>query len=217
MICRFLTFCFAFLAFTSVSEAQDVVGFRIGLSVANIGGDIRAEDDFGSRVGFAAGLFGTIPLRHSLSVQPELLYAQKGFTTERAAVAIADEPGDGDLVSARLELTYLDVPVLIKYTLSFTSQASLSFYLGPTISFELSERIVIDGLQGSQESDQFGSPEYGFTLGSDITGSLAGTEGLVGVRYNRGLGNVLNREVSGSESRSIYNQSFVLFVGVHLR
>jgi hypothetical protein len=148
MIFRFLTLCFAFFVFTSISEAQDVVGFRIGLSVANIGGDLRAEDDFGSRVGFAAGLFGTVPLRHGFSVQPELLYAQKGFTTERAAVAIADEPGDGDLVSARLELTYLDVPVLIKYTLPVTSGVALSFYSGPMISFELSERIVIDGLQG---------------------------------------------------------------------
>jgi hypothetical protein len=71
--------------------------------------------------------------------------------------------------------------------------------------------------EGSQESDQFESPEYGLTLGSDVTGSLAGFEGLVGVRYNRGLGSVLNREASGAEGRSIHNQSFVLFVGVHLR
>lgn len=217
MNCRLLIFCFVLSAFASISQAQDVVGFRIGLSIANIDGDIREADDFGSRVGFAAGLFGTVPLRYGISVQPELLYAQKGFTTGRATITNADEPGDGDIVSARLELTYLDVPLLIKYTLPLNSESSLSFYSGPMVSFELSERIIVNGFQGSQESDQFGSPTYGIALGSDVTASLAGIEGLVGVRFTRGLRSVLNQEVSTIEARSIYTQSFVLFVGVHLR
>jgi hypothetical protein len=205
------------LGFHASSQAQDVVGFRLGLSVSSLSGDIDTSDEFGSRTGFVAGLFGTVPLRHGFSVQPELLYAQKGFTTERAAISNADEPEDGAFISARLELTYLEVPVLIKYTVPLSPKSSVAFYSGPMIGFELSERIVIDGLQGSQESDQFGSPEYGFVLGSDLASSFAGIQGLVGVRYSRGLGNVLNPDASVSETRSIQNQSLIFFLGVHLR
>ena len=216
MIWRFPLCVLLVLALSAqYAGAQDVVGFRLGFNVAGINGDVQETDDFGSLVGLAAGLFGTISLRHNFALQPELVYSQKGFTTGSASVSGPDGPGIP--LTAEVELTYLEVPLLLKYVIPFGRSAAFSLYAGPVISYELSERITVDGLEGSQSSDQFRTAETGVAVGSDLETELFGVEGLIGVRYTRGLGNVLNEQSNTSPERQFYNQAVGVFIGLHLR
>ena len=52
-------------------------GVEAGFNLANLNGP-NVGDVFGSRLGFVGGAFLGLPLSPSLSLQPELLYSQKG-------------------------------------------------------------------------------------------------------------------------------------------
>lgn len=192
------------------AQAQEVLGFRLGLNLAGIESD--QAGDFGNRTGFVGGLLGTFPLRYGLALQPEILYAQKGFLNDDAVIVDVDSPP----LAVRVELTYLEVPVLVKYNFEVGRSSAFAVYAGPAVSFELAERIIIDGLEGSQSSDRFHSPDVIFAAGVDFEADLLGTTGLIGARFSRSVMNA--REQTGSmQGPNVYNRALSLFVGLHLR
>ena len=211
-----LLFIVVAAAFNSSSvQAQQVVGFRFGINVSDVGGEVPSSSDIGTRTGFAVGLFGTVPLRYSLALQPEVLYTQKGLST---VATVRDDAGMAiGMLDVRVELTYLEFPVLLKYRLLLGQGPSFSLYAGPQVSFELAERLIVDGIEGSQESAQFRSPEYGFALGADVETPLLGLDGLLGIRYSRGVGSVIENQGNALEGSDVYNQSLSFFLGIHLR
>lgn len=197
------------------AAAQNALGFRLGLNVAGVAGGLASSGTWGTRTGFVAGVYGTIPLRYSLVVQPELLYTQKGFTTDRAMLNNPSGDVDSEVFPASFESTYLETPLLLKYVFSFDRTTSIGIYVGPTIGFELSERIIVDDLQGSQEIDLLKSTDVGAALGGDVQITLAGFETMFGLRFTRSISNMLNDDVLSSE-RALYNSVYSFLVGVQL-
>lgn len=212
MFLRLFLLCGLLFPMSIPASAQRALGFRFGINVAGVAGDLSDKEAFSTRTGFVAGLFGTIPLRYSLAIQPELLYTQKGFSTESATL----NGTGGEAFPADFELTYLEVPLLVKYGLPVSSTAMLHLYAGPTLSFELSERVALDELQGSQEIDQFRSQDVGVALGGEVSLPVSAFDAMLGVRFTRSVCSALNRDVGSSDDVRVFNEVLSFTVGVYL-
>src|SRR5689334_13067668 len=69
-----------------------------------------------SRTGFFAGVNANIPLSQSISVEPGLMYSQKGYTLT-GDLNLKGLEFLGANAKARLQSQYLDIPVLLKANL----------------------------------------------------------------------------------------------------
>ena len=129
----------AFLAVTllataaiSSAQAQSVrLGLRAGANYSNLAGNINNQDTYNNKFGFLGGVMLNVPLIQDgfLSLQPEVLYSQKGFEnkpTEYTSV-LGKQKREG-----QVNYNYLDVPVLLKVKAS-----GLVFEAGPQYSYLL--------------------------------------------------------------------------------
>ena len=128
-------FAAALLATAAVSSAQAQTprfGFRAGANYSNLAGNINNQDTYNNKFGFLGGVMVNVPVTSDgfFSVQPEVLYSQKGFEnkpTEYTSV-LGKQKREG-----QVNYNYLDVPVLLKIRAS-----GLVFEAGPQYSYLLS-------------------------------------------------------------------------------
>src|SRR5688572_11443116 len=101
---------------TCTAAAQGIsYGVKGGINFATLDLDPSLDSNSGYRIGIVAGGFVALPLGSRLTIQPEGLFSQKG------------EQADLDGVEVKLELDYIEVPVLVKYAI--TQGASRSFHV----------------------------------------------------------------------------------------
>ena len=121
-------------AVTSSAQAQSVrLGLRAGANYSNLAGNVQNENTYNNKIGFLGGVMLNVPIIQDgfLSVQPEILYSQKGFEnkpTEFTGLLGAKQKREGSV-----NYNYLDVPVLLKVRAS-----GLIFEAGPQYSYLLS-------------------------------------------------------------------------------
>jgi hypothetical protein len=124
-------------AFSS-AQAQDIrLGLRAGANYSNIAGDVKNETTYNNKAGFLGGVMINVPVLDDnfLSVQPEILYSQKGFENKPTEfsrtlplLGTRTEKREGNV-----NYNYLDVPVLLKINAGgFIAEA------GPQYSYLLS-------------------------------------------------------------------------------
>ena len=126
----------ALLATAAVSSAQAQsirLGLRAGANYSNLAGNLKNQDTYNNKFGFLGGVMLNVPLMQDgfLSLQPEILYSQKGFEnkpTEYTGLLGAKQQREG-----QVNYNYLDVPVLLKVRAS-----GLIFEAGPQYSYLLS-------------------------------------------------------------------------------
>lgn len=171
----------------AASAQQSTFGLKAGLNVATLTGD--NTDDLDPRLGFAGGAFVEIPVTPSFSVQPEVLYTQKGAR---------ETDGTTD---ATIALDYLEVPVLFKYTVPVTrSGLLLGGYVGPALAFKLNENVEADfgGTTVSEDTDFAKSTDVGVAFGATVGAGPFAVDG----RYTLGLTNVVDSDVSDDDARN---------------
>jgi hypothetical protein len=122
-------------AFSS-AQAQGVrLGLRAGANYSNLSGNIKNENTYNNKLGFVGGVMLNAPIvENFFSIQPELLYSQKGFE---------NKPTDFDNTIAgigykekregKVNYNYLDLPILAKINAD-----GFYFEAGPQISYLLS-------------------------------------------------------------------------------
>jgi hypothetical protein len=173
------------------AAGQDLqVGVRAGIVVSTLSVDDETDAPFDNRVGLAAGGFLDLPIGGRLSVQPEVLFVQKGATFDDAA-------GEG-----RITLDMLDIPVLARYRFG-----QLFVLGGPSISVKLRARQVLD-FGDEEESVDIGDDVESFDFG--IVGGVGYESGRLSVdgRLNWGL-----RNVNAVDDASVKTRSFMVLVG----
>ncbi len=128
-------FCFVLagsLAYAHEMGVPGVSGARFGVeagfNLANLNGP-NVGDVFGSRLGFVGGAFLGLPLSPSLSLQPELLYSQKG----------------GNYNGNPVLLNYWELPILLDVNLV----GPLALLLGPSFALNASN----NGVNNINDSD----------------------------------------------------------------
>jgi hypothetical protein len=126
----------AFLFLISgVSFAQLGFGIKGGVNYAAVEGG-GAPPDTKSLTTFLAGAYLEIPLPFSFILQPEVLFAKKGYVQEHA-VTLNNVPVPPYDYKSTMTLSYLEVPVLLKYAFDFPV-IQPSVYVGPALAILLS-------------------------------------------------------------------------------
>jgi hypothetical protein len=168
----------ASLALAGEARAQTPVRYGVvaGLNLASMGGDIGDELDE-SRMGFMAGGAVEFGLSPAFSIRPEIVYTQKGAKVSE---------GDDEF---RLKSSYIEVPVLAKYSIPMQGSVRPHLMAGPAVAFNTGCTIEIE-IGGSEDSGdceegglEFKSVDFGmvFGVGVDIQAFS------LGIRYDLGL------------------------------
>lgn len=155
--------------------AAQAQGLKLGLKGGFNGSTFSGTDSKGSeyKAGFAAGGLINYGFTDHLSVQGELLYSQKG--------ASQDFDIAGTSTTAKTTLGYIDVPILIKYSLGEEGKG-LFFEVGPQGSFIINRRSFVED-SGGKEID--GSAE---TTTDGFNKTVIGYVGGIGYQITSGLG-----------------------------
>lgn len=156
---HFIAAAFLLLVGLTEVDAQSNFGeFKWGLkggvnfaSVYNFG---DAERDKG-KVGFMGGAFAKIPLKHFLSIRPELLFNMKGATLNIS--------GDASVNKTRFATNYLEVPVSLDFDLPYF----LDFHAGVQGALLLTKKIKVNGAEVKGD-DNFENAEFGWHVGTGI-------------------------------------------------
>ncbi|MBW7468349.1 hypothetical protein ABID22_002688 [Pontibacter aydingkolensis] len=180
-----LLFVFVFaLASISFAQAQSF-GIRGGANISNLSGDLRDEDRFENKVGFHAGATLNFGIAGDFfSIQPELLYSNKGFKNSDevyTTLTLQQRRREG-----KVNYNYLDLPILAKI-----KAGPLYFEAGPQASYLLSVNnetktydsngTLITSTRDEKSKEGLTDLELGYAAGI----GLAAKNGIsFGVRYN---------------------------------
>lgn len=94
------------------SSSSDVkFGIKAGMNVSSFSKD-ASLDDQKSKIGFNAGIFASIPVAESFSIQPEVLYTQYG---DKAVYNNVIDANNSVKRSYTTDLGYIAVPVMFQY------------------------------------------------------------------------------------------------------
>jgi len=188
----------------SVAAAQNVrFGVKAGPSYTKFRGVDPAQLSSASnayRLGFHAGVLAEVKVTDTFSVQPELLYSQKGAKNK--------------LVSEIYDVfSYLDLPIMVKARLGETG-----FFLegGPQFGYLL--RATSTFMDYSYNvRDSYEKVDVGYAAG---LGYQLASGPLLGFRFNGGLTRLNQPIISGGQIRATenrWNNAFQLYAGYLLR
>lgn len=175
--------CISLLAATLLvagpAQAQQLAfGARGGmtLSSSTVKGEI-VTGEVGSKAGYHVGAVATVGVSRFLGVQTELLYSRKGF--------------EEDEIGANLDLTYVEIPVLVRLTLP--TRLSPHLLGGVVLSLESGCRYSSDTIDEVDcESGGSGVPrpksaDFGVELGGGVALDVGRGDVTLDVLYNHGL------------------------------
>ena len=192
------------VAFLPASFAQ--IGIKAGVNLANMAQDESIENysDYEKKsvVGFQAGLTLDLGLSDLFTIQPEVLYIQKGGKSTFTA-------NDNNKLESRYYYNYVEVPVLAKLKFYGADGGSGFYFLaGPYVSLALSGKVKTDltvlGQTTSTEDDfVFNNDDararakrldYGVSFGGGIKINRL----FLDLRYSYGLNNVLDNDADNN-------------------
>lgn len=171
----------AFLLLFPISLYGQVnLGFKGGMSLATIGG-ADAGDDTGYKTGFGVGAFLEFPVNDVVSIQPELLYMQRG----------AEETEGG--ATYTIAVDYVEIPVLLRLNVPVEGSVAPYFLVGPSISFKsgCELRYEEDGVEVRLECEEaeveIKSIDFAGVVGAGLSFEAGPGNVTVGARYNYGF------------------------------
>ncbi|WP_299820417.1 porin family protein [uncultured Pontibacter sp.] len=187
----------------ATAQAQTIsVGPRVGVTFAQIhaSGDNADElnDAAESNTGFQVGAVSNIMLSELFSIQPELLFIQKGAKV-----------GDSDYFKLRTD--YLELPILAK--VSFGPEQLKGFVTaGPTVGYWLSAKSISE-IGGNKESESYDFEdednrlEIGASFGVGVAYKVGAGELNLDVRYGLGFSSIAEYEGDYKEKNQVFGVS----------
>jgi hypothetical protein len=117
-------------------------GVKIGANYSNVYDSQDEEFRAESKLGFAAGLFVSIPIGTYIGIQPEILFSQKGFKAT------------GEILNNPYEITrsvnYLDIPLFA----AFKPSEFFTLLAGPQFSYLLRQNDSFSSTSISFDQEQ---------------------------------------------------------------
>ncbi|MCP4725629.1 MAG: PorT family protein, partial [bacterium] len=115
----------AVLATISFAQELSQFGVKAGLNRPSMRGDEVDRVKLSNKNEMIVGGFVTIGLNEKFAIQPEVYYVKKGGDRERFQ-------GVYDIT-----LTYVDIPILLRYNVQNDSKVKPWFAVGPMLSFNM--------------------------------------------------------------------------------
>ncbi|ALD21818.1 porin family protein [Hymenobacter sp. DG25A] len=196
------------------AQAQGVrLGIKGGVNYSNLSGDLTDEDRYESKFGGHGGLMANFSVTDDgfFSIQPEVLYSQKGFQYADNEYTIA---GNKYKYKGDRTYNYIDVPVLLKINAD-----GFFFEAGPQYSYLLkvkdeTERSINGNTyqksEGVENLDNVKRSELGYAAGLGYQ-STAGF--LVGIRYNGAFTDFAKDGYQDNDVKNSRNSVFQASVG----
>ena len=186
-----LLLCLIGLLVASPVSAQEISGGgKVGFIVSNLS---SAEDfDPTTKSGFAAGGFVSIGINDLFSIQPEVLFVQKG----------AKLTEDGD--EATLKLNYVEVPILVVFTIQTSGNVTPFVYAGPSFGMNTSAQVEFEG-----EEEDVGDEVKGSDVSIVFGGGVKVGGFMVEARYAAGV-SAINE---GETDENIRTRAFMVLAG----
>lgn len=207
----FLALCFATLT-GYVANAQTFI-VKAGFSMADMKekGDGVIVPDYDMKPGFHAGVAADIPLSSYFSIEPALLYSNKGFKYKGNFL--------GSDIDVSTNLHYLDIPVNFKASTQMEGGIRIYAAAGPYMGIGMAGKgkVKITGQGTSQEVNEdveWGS-EDGYILrrldfGATFGAGVEVKQIQIGLSYDLGLANI---SASQEDNSSTKNRVLKLSVG----
>jgi hypothetical protein len=198
-------------AATAQRAGDLTVGIMAGVNYATVNQDPELGDvEFDHRVGLLAGGFLDVRLNDVFSIEPEVLYSQKGAEVQGT--------GSNSDSEGTFKLDYIEVPVLLKFWVPVTNSGFRPFlFAGPAVGFEVNcslegEILSVTGSTDCEETSVVNtkSPDFGGTVGGGIE-FMAGMQAVrVDARYTHGFTDIND----SGDAREIRNRVFAVTVGL---
>jgi len=189
-------------AYVAPLQAQVMGGPRLGVSISNLSGDGVADRD--SRTGLLVGWAFEFQRGERWALHPEFHYWEKGGSSTLRGV------------TGERNLSYLEVPVLLRVDLSQGSNVTPRILVGPSVGINLTCREALGNGTASVERDcedgnttPIKALDLGATGGLGVALETAG--GLTFVadgRYTVGLVDII-------EGANVRNRGFALVLGLN--
>lgn len=197
----------------SFAQAQTKVGLKGGVNYSNIAGDLENEDVYMNKFGFNGGLTANFAITgdNFLSIQPELLYSQKGYKYRDEE--FTDILGREVRRKGTRNFNYLDLPVMLKVNaggLFFEAGPQLSYLLAIRDNTETSVNGSTDSNWRSIDKDDLAELEVGYAAG---LGFQAANGFSLGVRYNGSLSDLAKSDPNNDELVNARHSAFQLQLG----
>jgi hypothetical protein len=173
---------------STVTFAQINIGLRQGIAATTFSDKGNLGDNSRDTYSYTAGVFFTLPVVKSLTVQPEINYVRKGRNDETTEL---NTPVETDFM-----LQYLQVPVLLQYrdNQMFNKSGSV-FYAnaGPYTAFALNTQTRLSNssegglLVPVKESN---NTDWGLTFGIGFQTPIRQKDIRFDLRYDMGLSEI---------------------------
>ena len=163
--------------------------FYKGTIEVGLGGfNIEATSD--AELGFAGGIFAEFPLNDFISIQPEVLYMQKNSKESDDFFDTGfDDFDDFDDESATTNLSYIDVPLLLKLNVPLDGNIQPYIAAGPFVGYLLDAKAKVEG--DEEDLKEFMKDiNYGVIFAAGINFGKIGVE----FRYDMGLANIFDED-----------------------
>ena len=179
------------------------LGFKAGLNLTNM--YVQDVSDENMKVGLTAGFIAKLPLSRGFSIQPELLYSNKGAKETYNNLL----QGEGEY---RFNLHYIEMPVLAVINLG----SNFNIHGGPYIAYLAGVDIKDMNDDGSVENidelnaENFHRVDYGLAAGFGVDISNL----TLGARYSYGLHEIgKSGSLSGELTKDSKNSAISLYIG----
>jgi len=198
----------------SSAHAQGIkLGLKAGANYSNLAGDLANEDRYESKFGPHGGLMVNFDVTGDgfFSIQPELLYSQKGFKYSDTEVVFL---GNKYTNTGKVNYNYLDIPIMLKI-----NAGGLFFEAGPQIGYLLSvSNNVKETFNGQVRNnttnydnlDNVQRTELGYAAG---LGYQSESGPMLGLRYNGGLSKYGKKNAPNNDFNNARNSALQLYVG----
>ncbi len=190
-------------------------GVKLGVNYANFRGEFADLANTEAKLGLVGGAFVALDFASDFAVQLEALYSMKGAKVTAELVDDAGNPlGSFD---SFFNVSYLEVPLLLRGTILPTRMVKPMVYVGPTFGFSLGGKLK-NPAPGSGDEDlpDLEPVDVGAAFGVGASMSVAGRRLLADLRYTTGFTDIYKTDHSinsGPVAESI-NSVFTLMVGV---
>ena len=197
------------------AHAQSIkFGLKAGANLSNLSGDLANQSQYNNRLGFQGGAMLNIGLvdKDFFSIQPEVLYSQKGFKYADQSVTVL---GNTFRNTGNVRYDYLDVPVLLKIKtqgIFFEAGPQYSYLMNISTDRQQTLNGNVQGTAGSGTSnlDNVNRNELGYAAGLGYQSSQGF---LLGLRYNGAFTDFAKDGYSNNDFKNARNSVFQAYIG----
>ncbi|UCF05814.1 MAG: PorT family protein [bacterium] len=173
-------FCLALaliLLLSSAASAGGITcGVKAGINLADLTGDDIENNEM--KLAFGGGIFCNFAITDVISIQPEVLFMMKGTKS-----SVLENTG--------YHFTYIDIPLLARFSVPTEGSLVPSFFGGPYLGFLMSataERALVE----EDIKESLKDTDYGLVFGAGLDYRVGDGHVFLDIRYSFGLTTIVD-------------------------